>query len=272
MEVTLLLAIHDQFGIALADALDLVPGVLLQAPGHIGPLDLIHPGARRLRRQGFSRRVERLGRRLAAGEVGVEGDTEHRCIAALPGCAEVDRVSYFEHRAEVDRRVLLDLVVLRLVLVIVALVFEFQAETIPGCLVAHSAEKGRAAAKIGPGVDITGTFAVGPGLEAVTDVAQRVFEVAAVAQVAPGNAGAEIEIVVALVGHHELTGEQACTTDVPEAQGHLGRPMGFFPQAGLEVDRLVLVALVAAQRLGAIGAVGDRGVAKRAFQPLKWLE
>ncbi|MNF90785.1 hypothetical protein D3C84_733650 [compost metagenome] len=245
---------------------------MLQASGHIGPVDLIHLGARRLHWQGFGRWIESLRRGLAADEVGVKCDAEHRRVAAFPRRADIDRVSHFEHRAEVDRRVLLDLVVLRFVLVIVALVFEFQTEPIPRRLIAHTAEKGRAAAKVRPGVNVTGPFTVRSGLEALIDRAQRVFEVAAIAQVTPGNTGTEIKVVVALVGHHELTREQACTTDVPEAYGHFGRPMGFFPDAGLEVDRLVLIALAAAQRFGAVRAVGDRGIAKRAFQPLKWLK
>ena len=141
MEITLLLAIDDQFGIALADALDLVPGILLQTPRHIGPVDLLHRGRRRLRRQRFGGRVVGLGRRLAADEIGVKGHAEHRRVAPLPRGAQVDRIGHLEHRAKVDRRVLFDLVVLRLVLVVVAFEFQLQAQPIPRRLVAHATEQ-----------------------------------------------------------------------------------------------------------------------------------
>ncbi|MNK68944.1 hypothetical protein D3C87_883230 [compost metagenome] len=141
VEIIRLLAVYKQLRTTLGDSFDVVAGIFLQPTGHIGPVDLVWRGSGSLCGKPFCRWVVGLGRRLAADEVGVQRDAEHRGVAALPTCAEVHRISQLENRADVDRRVLLDLIILRLILVIVAFIFEFEAERVPRRLVAHAAKQ-----------------------------------------------------------------------------------------------------------------------------------
>ncbi|MCY1453088.1 hypothetical protein D9M71_700580 [compost metagenome] len=108
-------------------------------------------------------------------------------------------------------------------LVVVAFVFQLDRQPIPRGLPEHAAEQGRGAAEVVAGVEVTGVCDIGVGfrtiIELVIDPAQRVVEVAAIADVAPGDAQAQVEIAKALVADEVFAGEQTGTADVARADG-----------------------------------------------------
>src|SRR5690606_30846909 len=101
---------------------------------------------------------------------------------------------------------------------------------------------------------------------------QRIAQVAAPADVAPTQAEADVGTVEALAGDHVFAGEQAGAADVAHARRDRRQPGAFAPQPDLDVDRLVLVTLVAAEVLAAVATVGDIGVAETTLQPRERLQ
>ncbi|MDT4854277.1 hypothetical protein FQZ97_885710 [compost metagenome] len=206
----------------------------------------------------------------------MQGDAEHRRVAALPGGVQVHRIGGLEHEAEVHRRVLLLVVVLRLVLVVVAFVFQLHRQAIPRRLPEHAAEQGRGAAEVGAAVEVTsvGDVAVRYGtiVELVVDPPQRVVQIATITEITPGDAQAQVEIAEALVADEVFAGEQAGTAEVVRADRNFRQVVAFLEQPQLGVERLVLVALVATEFFRAVAAVADRGVAEGGFQPVERLQ
>ncbi|MNQ61943.1 hypothetical protein D3C85_762670 [compost metagenome] len=223
----------------------------MQALGHIGPINLIRGGDWRLGRQRLRWRVIRLCRCLAADKVGVQRDTEHRGITALPGSAEVNRVCQLVNGADVDGRVLLDVVIEWLVFIIVAFVLEFQTEGCPRRLIRHTAKQRRGSFEVGIRIHIARPGNCSRALRTVVKLVpkhgKRVSEISAIADVAPSNTEAEIKVSSALIRNEVFAGEQSGTANVPKAQSNFWQPMGFFQEPGFSIDSLVLEALVATQ-------------------------
>ncbi|MNP39368.1 hypothetical protein D3C76_1329410 [compost metagenome] len=163
---------------------------------------------------------------------------------------QIDPVVGFEDEAEVDWRVLDLVVVLRLVLVVVAFVFELQRQWVPGRLVSYAAKEGGRSAEVLVAVEVTRLTIVGSGtfIELVVEPAQRIVHVTTIADVTPCQAQAQVKIAKAFVADKIFAGEQAGTTNVSRTQRHLRHPVRLFEQTHFGVDRLVFIALVATQR------------------------
>ena len=111
-------------------------------------------------------------------------------------------------------------------------------------------------------------FAAGAILIVV--VAQRVTHVVAITGISPGYSKGKIDRSGHFTGNQIFTIEQAGACNITLAERHLRQAIVLFPQTNLKIERLILVALIAAEILvAAVFAGADVGITNRPFQPRK---
>ncbi|MNQ92400.1 hypothetical protein D3C85_1078260 [compost metagenome] len=136
-------------------------------------------------------------------------------------------------------------------LVVVTFIFELQRQRVPGRLVSYTAEEGGGAAEVGVAIEFTRVCNIvvrgRSVIEFIIYQTQGVADIATVADVAPSQAEAQVDITQSLVANKIFTGKETGTTNVSRPQRNLRHPMTFFDQAHFGVDSLVLIALVATQ-------------------------
>src|SRR5690606_32935851 len=111
-------------------------------------------------------------------------------------------------------------------------------------------------------------FAAGAILIVV--VAQRVTHVVAITGISPGYSKGKIDRSGHFTGNQIFTVEQAGARNIALAERQLRQAIVLFPQTNLKIERLILVALIAAEILvAAVFAGADVGITNRPFQPRK---
>src|SRR5699024_10510311 len=106
-----------------------------------------------------------------------------------------------------------------------------------------------------------------PHVEMVAHAPQRIADIAAGTEVAPGHTKTEIEIAPAFAGHEVFTAEKTGTAHILKAQGDGGHVLSFLDQAQFEVDALVQIVAVADIKTPVV----DRGIAKSELEPIQRL-
>ena len=203
----------------------------------------------------------------------MKGQAQHKPVATLQPHAEIDEGRVAVHRTKVDRAFCGLVVALRLAAVVIAVELDLQHPGVGRRMPLQAAEqRGRSAehrtqvcrAACGNGV-------AGTGVEPSAQQGQRVAHIAPRAQIAPAQTEAGVPVAPAFSRHQVFAREKTSATEVAHAQRKLWPSVGLFAQADLDVDRFVLVGLVA-RNAGAVQPVRDAAVAEPGLQPVEWLQ
>ena len=181
---------HPQVAVLLIDTADGPVGLLREVTAGERPIGGV------LRSAGGNcnaRRISGLGHRQLV-ELRLDGEAQHQGVAALKTQFEVYCAVGSIDQTDVPWRFLGLVVVLRFVLVIVAVVFEFEYQRWPRGLILHAAKKSAAAVKISTGAE----FAALPDIDdarikALAQKRKRIFHTAACAGVTPAQTEAPVE-------------------------------------------------------------------------------
>ena len=157
-------------------------------------------------------------------------------------------------RAKIDWRVLIDLDRQRLVRIVVAFVLKLQGQRVPGRLIFDAAEGRRAATEHAANRELPAVTAAGitTAAETITHHVERISEVATIAQIAPAEPQAEIEIAVAFAGDEIFRAEQASTAKISQPHRDFRLIAAFFPQSELGIEGFIQIVAI---RCG--GAIAD---------------
>src|SRR5699024_10015245 len=144
-------------------------------------------------------------------------------------------------------------------------------QRLPGGVPGDAAEQADVAGEPLAGVESTAAVAVAGStlVEVIKGPTQRIADAATGAEVAGGDAEAEVEVVPAFAGHQVFAAEQAGAAQIAKTQRELGHVAALFEQTQLEVN--ALVQIVATTRTGLVIAVANGSVAKAEFEPAQWL-
>src|SRR5699024_1280373 len=121
-------------------------------------------------------------------------------------------------------------------LVVVAVVLELQGQRLPGRLVGDAAKEADVAGKHLLEAELATLIAARvtpPHVEMVVRDPQRIADIAAGTEVAPGNTKAEIEIAPTFAGHEVFAAEKTGAAHVLKAQGDCRHVLPFLDQAQL---------------------------------------
>ena len=201
-------------------------------------------------------------------KVGAQRKAKHYGVAALVAEVNVGPIGDAVNGADVKLALLLNLSG-ELLRVVVTFVLQLQAQRLPRRLILHAAKQG--SWTVEHLVTVNGTrflIAVVAIAEFVAVGAERVFHVAAGAEIAPAKPQREVKRPPGLTGDDVLRVEQAGTADIFGPHGYLRHPVALFPQAQFEIEGFIFVGLIAGKRVHA--AVLFRsyvGVAQRGFEP-----
>ena len=205
-------------------------------------------------------------------EVGAQREAKHHRVATLVAEVNVGPVGDAINGADVKLALLLNLPgeVLR---VVVPFVLQLQAQRLPRRLVFHTTEqRGRAVEHL-VAVDGTGFLVAVIAVAVFIAVGtERVFNVAAGAEIAPAKTERKIKRSPGLAGHDVFRVEQAGTADIFGPHGNLRHPVALFPQAQFEIEGFIFVGLIAGERVHAAVLFRTHvGVAQRGFEPWEQL-
>ncbi|MNV46170.1 hypothetical protein D3C71_1379940 [compost metagenome] len=162
----------------------------------------------------------------------------------------------------------------RLVTVIIAIVFKFQPQWLPGRLVLYPAkESGRPMEQAAKFKFATTArepvVALAPGLTSFTE---GVLDVATLPHISPCHAQGEIQVLVTLAGNYVLAVKESGPHDITKPDRDMRAPGGFIPESGFDIHPLVFIGLIATEALIiAIQAGANVGVSQGGFQPVEWL-
>ncbi len=246
------------------------PGIVLQLRKLIRHHRVLHNGVLRLRL------ILRAGVVVVRGaqvvEVRVQGKAKHHRVAALVAQVDVGPVRHAVGRPDVKLASLRQ-TASKILLIVIALILQLQAQRLPRRLVLYAAEQRCRA------VEHLATVNGASLLVAVIAVAvlliigaERVFNIARRAEVAPAQSEGKIKWSPGLAGNEVLGVEQSRPADIARAHGDLRQPVALFPQAQLQIERFIFVGLIAGEGLHAAVLSGTYvGVAQGGLQPGKEL-
>src|SRR5690606_1230190 len=149
--------------------------------------------------------------------------------------------------------------------VVVPVVLDFEQQGFPRCLPRHAAKDTDRATEHRIAVEVTRLLDAWTHIEAIVYPAEGVAEIARASKISGCKADAGIHGAETLTGYQILTGEEAGAADIARAERHFRAPSAFSPEPDLEIDRLVLEVLVAAQWAICHGGVVD--VTVRSLKP-----
>ncbi|MNI49484.1 hypothetical protein D3C73_1040960 [compost metagenome] len=197
----------------------------------------------------------------------------HQRIAALITEVHVESIIGLVDYAHIDGGALCD-DARRLVTVIIAIVFKFQPQWLPGRLVLYPAkESGRPmeqAAKFK--FATTAREPVVALAPTIAEFTEGVLDVATLPHISPCHTQGEIQVLVTLAGNYVLAVKESGPHDIAKPDRDMRAPGGFIPESGFDIQPLVFISLIATEALIiAIQAGANVGVSQGGFQPVEWL-